>query len=251
MANYTGKQIYYFEELPSTNSYATELLLEQPPEGSLIQAGYQSAGRGQKGSRWESQAHENLIFSVIYYPTFLPINRVFQLSKMTAVALYDCLRHFLPKEEILIKWPNDLLVNKKKIAGILLENQFEGKHLRSSVIGIGLNVNQADFPEELTTKATSLALLQGKKIDIGDVLQRMMDSLEARYEELKQAKASSLDRFYLQQLYGYQEEVEVEIEGEGMTVMPVGVGLDGRVALVIDGVLKYFDIKEVKWMIPN
>lgn len=244
VALYTGKNLKFFDQLPSTNTYATQWLREGPQEGSVVQTGFQFEGKGQKGSCWEVAPGLNLTLSVIYYPTFLSVDRVFQLSKITALALYDTLEVLLPSSDLLIKWPNDLLVNKKKIAGILVENQLEGRQVRSSVIGIGLNVGQLTFPQALADKATSVRLEGGNSKLPTDLL---FDALEGRYEELKKGKSEQIDRRYLRHLYAYQEEVEVEIKGREERAMLVGVGKDGRAALVIRERLAYFDIKEVRW----
>ena len=192
MAYYTGKNLLLLDELPSTNTYAAQL--DDPTEGTVVQAWHQSAGRGQKGSTWEVLPGMNLTLSLIYRPSFLPLENVFQMSKIAALGIRSCLATFLPQAEILIKWPNDILLNKKKIAGILLENQLEGKRLKTSVLGMGINVNQASFPKHLSSKATSLKLEFGSAFSLEEVRQSLFDQVEFWYEKLKTENHSIVDR---------------------------------------------------------
>ena len=246
---FTGSQLIELSEAPSTNSLAMELLADQPPEGTVIWARHQSAGRGQKGNSWEVPPGKNLTFSLIYYPRFLANREIFALSKMVSVALHDFLRKHLPEEEVLIKWPNDLLVNKQKIAGILIENQFEGSRLKGCVIGIGLNVNQLIFPEALRKKATSLKLLSGQEYEIRELLDELLGFLEAAYLRLRAGQQAVLDRQYYDRLYGYQEYIPLKVDGEVDDWMIVGLETSGRLGATRGQKIRYFDFKEVEFVL--
>ena len=245
---FTGKHAIRLEEIPSTNTYAQDLLKENTPEGTLILAYKQSAGRGQKGNVWLTEAGLNLTFSIIYYPKFLLAKQVFLLSKITSIALRDTLVEFLPMEEVDIKWPNDMLVNKKKVAGILIENQLEGSRIGSSVIGVGLNVNQPAFPEEIQHKATSMYQAREEKFDTEKVLQKFLSQLERRYLELKNLGSSTIDQLYVRYLFGYQEEMTFHKDGEDFTGMIVGVDERGRLAIAEGQKLNYYDFKEISFL---
>lgn len=249
VSRYIGENHFYFEELPSTNTYLNELGASQLEEGTVVQAGFQSQGRGQKGSTWLVTAGQNLTLSVLFKPRFLELRRIFQLSKVAALGLHGCIHHFVPQAKIQIKWPNDLLVNGKKVAGILLENQLESKGINASIVGMGLNVNQDAFPKELSTKASSLRLESGWNFSLEEVRQVLYDKLEHWYDLLKGQEHAQIDRAYLKHLYGYQEEVRLVIEGKEVKALMVGVGTDGRLALVINEVLKYFAVKELRWIL--
>lgn len=245
---FTGGQLIELSEVPSTNNLAMELLAEHPPEGTVLWARHQSAGRGQKGNVWEVAPGQNLTFSLIYYPRFLSNRELFTLSKMVSVALQDLVAAYLPEAEVVIKWPNDLLVNRQKVAGILIENQFEGSRLKGTVIGIGLNVNQLLFPDDINSKATSMKLVSGQNFEIVNVLWDLLAKLEASYLRLRAGQKQVLDRQYYDRLYGYQETIRLEVEGEVGDWMIMGVETSGRLAATQGQKIRYFDFKEVSFV---
>ncbi|WNJ16157.1 biotin--[acetyl-CoA-carboxylase] ligase [Pontibacter sp. G13] len=244
MALFTGKNLIQLPVIPSTNTFALDLLSAQPVEGTVVWALDQPQGRGQKGNTWISQSGTNLTFSVIYFPKFLKVDNLFALSKLTALAVLKTLKRCLPMQDVQIKWPNDLLINGQKVGGILIENQLERAMVKSAVIGIGLNVNQAEFPEELSSKATSMVAWADQPFDLFKVLEILWDELEAQYLQLKAGKVDHLNREYLAHLFGYQETVWVKIGDQTTQAMMVGVDKSGRVALEQGGKLNYYDIKE-------
>ena len=130
----------YFEVLSSTNTYATELLAKTTPsEGTVISAGFQEAGRGQIGSSWTASAGKNLLLSVIPYPRWLAARQQFTLSQAVALAVADTISSATGKMAE-VKWPNDVYLEGKKLAGILIQNSLSGTYLQNAVVGIGLNV---------------------------------------------------------------------------------------------------------------
>lgn len=247
---FIGQNLTYIKELPSTNAYALQLIAaENPPEGSIVMAGYQTAGRGQMGTNWRSEADKNLLISLILKPSFLALGDSFYLSKIAALACRETIAHFCPDAEVLIKWPNDLLLNRKKVAGILIENQLDNLKIAYSVLGIGINLNQFLFPEVLRETATSLWLQLGREVEPGECLTHLAVSLEKYYLKLKQSQLPAIDSEYLRYLYAYQEVVRVEIGGESLETYIAGVQKDGKIALQFGDKLRFFDIKEVKFVI--
>ena len=165
------------------------------------------------------------------------------------MALWETLQPLLPDHEVLIKWPNDLLVDRKKVAGLLCENQWRGADLHAVVAGVGLNVNETDFPEELSPKATSLALATGQTFDQKPLLNALLSHIEARYLQLRSGRTEAMDRTYLAQLYGYQEVVDFLIDGEPVKRHLVGVDHQGRLALEKAGRLEYFHNKSLEFVL--
>ena len=201
----TGSRLHFFEELASTNSYALKLLQgPQPEEGTVIQTHFQTKGKGQSNTQWQVQAGQNLTLSVIYYPSFLSISHLFYLSKACSLAVFHTIHTFLKESPLAIKWPNDILLSKQKIAGILIENQLMGNAIGSTVVGIGINVNQLDFPKNFTTSATSLAIQTGKTHSLEAIRSILFQQLDTYYFKLKAAQYASIDHEYYQHLYGYQ-----------------------------------------------
>ena len=142
---FVGKVLVELPRLTSTNLYAQELLSKsKPSEGTVISTSDQYAGRGQIGSGWESEAHKNITLTFIFYPAFLPIRQQFQLTQAISLGVKDCIEHFVPKN-VKIKWPNDIYINDKKTCGILIQNTLSGAQISSSIIGIGININQTHF----------------------------------------------------------------------------------------------------------
>jgi len=247
---FLGKHFLIEKELPSTNTFALSLLRnENLAEGTVILTHNQSQGKGQSGSQWFSVANKNLTFSTILCPTFLDLGDIFYLSKMVAVALREAVAELLPRENVEIKWANDLFINGKKAGGILIENQVEQNRLKYAVVGIGLNVNQTHFAEEIAFLATSLRHFSIADWDILSVCEKILQKMEVFYLALRQGKKEELDRKYLNHLVGYGEEKWLQVGTEKRKMYIAGVEKSGRLATSENGKMYYFDIKEVKWLL--
>src|ERR1035441_10550859 len=142
---FIGKNLITLDSVASTNNFAKDMLSNtRPVEGTAIMAKEQYAGRGQMGNAWETESGKNLTCSFILYPEFLEADKQFFLNMAVALAVKDFCEHVL-HDEIKIKWPNDIYYHDKKLGGILIENSISGNKISSSVIGIGINVNQTAF----------------------------------------------------------------------------------------------------------
>ncbi len=247
---FIGQNKVFLPETYSTNSYAIELLKNvNAIEGTVVYTHKQTQGKGQRGNSWASQPERNATFSLIIKPTFLKSKNTFYLSKITALALYDVLTEILNDSQfdIKIKWPNDILVNKKKIAGVLIENSILNEALHWSVIGIGLNVNQNDFGE--LNAATSLNLLNGKDYVIENVMELVFSHFEKWYLRLKKGELKLIDEAYQNLLFRLNTEADFEQNGTRFKATVQGVNENGLLVLKLqDGNLKTFDIKEVSFI---
>jgi BirA family biotin operon repressor/biotin-[acetyl-CoA-carboxylase] ligase len=254
MANtlFIGKVYRRFDELPSTNDWALELLAKsKPPEGTVVRADKQSAGRGQHGSRWESEAGKNLTISVILYPAWLEAQAQFYLSMAVALALRDLALLLMGGlGGASVKWPNDLYLSDRKAAGILIQNTLSGQHLQASVVGIGLNVNQMEFDSSLPNP-TSLALFFGKKIDLGELAERLFMCLEQRYLQLKSGQRAAIKAEYEQSLFrlGEPSKFVRTADGSEFTGIIRGVTEAGRLRLETENEEEIFVLKEILFVL--
>jgi BirA family transcriptional regulator, biotin operon repressor / biotin---[acetyl-CoA-carboxylase] ligase len=248
---FIGKELHFFPELPSTNQTAFDLVSKsKPSEGTTVFTFRQTAGRGQIGSRWDSELDKNIALSVILYPKSLPVRKQFMLNKAISLAVRDvvsdCLpQHYLP---VCVKWSNDIYVGQEKIAGILIQNGVSGTHLQYSVIGIGLNVNQMKFAD-FVPNATSLQLQSGQMYDLELILKQICQKLEQYYLLLKFGHFDRLDALYLQHLYQYQQlALYQRLDGRVFRGTILGVTDIGRLQILTDAKeLETFDLKEIKF----
>lgn len=159
----------YFDTLDSTNNYAMSLVDDgMAQHGLVVWTKHQISGKGQRSKVWIDDEN-NLKFSLIVKPTIQP-DHIFQLSMLVALTITQYLQRILPNNaKVKIKWPNDIYINDKKTAGILIENTFRGNHWNFAVIGIGLNVNQTEFPPELNN-ATSLKMESHQQFDLLEII---------------------------------------------------------------------------------
>lgn len=195
----------WYDTLASTNEAAIRDINagKGADAGAVYWTEEQSKGRGQGNNRWHASPAANLTISIVAYPSHLPIDRLFALTQLTGLAVADTVRYFLPERaaEVSLKWPNDVYVGQQKIAGILLQNGLRGSKISWSVFGIGLNVNETDFPPELTTTATSLRLLAGRDFDREAVAQQLFSAFSKAYELTSPARLPDLDQAYHRSLY--------------------------------------------------
>ena len=249
---FTGKVYYRFDELPSTNDYARDLLAKsRPAEGTVVRADSQSAGRGQFGSKWVTEPGVNLTLSVILYPKWLKITDQFRLSEAVALALIDTV-HRPPstvyRQPSTIKWPNDIYLGDRKTAGILIQNTLTGNHLETSIVGIGLNVNQTAFPPEIPN-ATSLSLATGRTFDLEAVADTLFECLERRYLQLKASQTEVLRAEYREHLLGLGVLRNfARLDGSVFSGIIQGVQEDGRLEILGSNGLELFDVKAIQML---
>lgn len=232
------------ETADSTNAVAMRLLKEgRPVEGTCIRANYQTAGRGQRNNRWQSNADENLLVSFILYPTDALSSMPFSLSKAIALAVHQTLCAF-SQEEVKIKWPNDILIGGKKAAGILIENQWSGTSWSAAIAGIGINVNQQEFE---TGSATSLSFNSTESIPIEAVLKELQKQLSHFYKSLTAGEYTLINNEYHNRLFGRENFHTYETKEGEIRAKVVRVLDDGKLELITDsGILCTFDLSEIR-----
>lgn len=185
-----GKKIFVFDSIDSTNSFAKTLSPDQAPHGTLIIADEQTAGRGRMHRHWISTKGKNLLFSLVLYPDFFA-EKISLLPFAGSLAVTDAIET-VTKLSATCKWPNDVMINGKKVCGMLLESSVDSSSIRKVILGIGVNVNQEDFPDELKYKATSLKNESGIEVERIRLLQTLLEELENRYEQLSKFPSQQL-----------------------------------------------------------
>ncbi|MDR1809642.1 MAG: biotin--[acetyl-CoA-carboxylase] ligase [Prevotella sp.] len=183
----------YIAQTLSTNVLLINLLKSAAPEeGLTAYAGFQTAGRGQKGTAWESEPFKNLLFSFVLYPKFVRANEQFIISQLVSLAIKETLDKYA--DGFCIKWPNDIYYNDRKIAGILIENELLGDRICSSVIGVGLNVNQEQFLSD-APNPVSLKQITGQVYDIETLLDEILKEVAFFYELSGKSPAAIAEKY--------------------------------------------------------
>lgn len=240
---FVGQKIIHLNSVDSTNNYTTGLARQTDiHEGLIVSAEYQTNGRGQRNSKWWAGLGENLTFSVLLKPKFLRLDNQFLLSMAVAIALKQTVESFL-SDSAYIKWPNDIVVNKKKIAGILIENSLKGNTIEHSIVGVGLNVN--GNVSEALPHATSIFEQTGRSCDREKVLELFCETLEVKYLQLRQ-HPNEIVATYNSILLGKGEESNYSVNGELIRAQLIKVENDGRMLLQhADGLQKHYWFKEI------
>jgi BirA family transcriptional regulator, biotin operon repressor / biotin---[acetyl-CoA-carboxylase] ligase len=218
--------LHHFYKIWSTNTAAMAAAAEDAPEGSVFLAEEQTAGRGRGANSWQSQRSTGIYCSVVVRPA-LPPSEVLALSLAAGLAVRAAIQQVDSRVAADLKWPNDVLIDGKKVCGILTEMNAEATRVRYIVVGIGINVNQASFPRELS--ATSLRLKTGSEWSRVELVAALLKSLDREYRQLVEdsdARESILQRFAESSSWVQGKAVRVEENGsafEGTTE-----GLDPR-----------------------
>ena len=240
--------VFVFKKMASTNAEGKNPCYAH---GDVVVALEQTAGRGQRGNKWDSEPGKNLTLSLVWKPEFLATKEQFLLSEAVALALVDALKTY--DIEATIKWTNDIYVGDDKICGILIEHDLgsEGK-LSRTIVGIGLNINQREFAEWVPNP-TSIALLTGKEYNINEVFEKLYDALEHRYKMLE-SEPEKLQSDYHSLLYRRGEEHTYKLpSGEEFSATLEGVKPTGELALrhSSNGELHHYLFKEVEFVIDQ
>lgn len=235
------------EHVSSTNSYLAGMAREDGlPKDTVLVSGYQTYGRGQGGNSWESKAGENILISWFIQPELLSASAQFQISKVVSLSICDHLNAFIGNAYI--KWPNDILVGNRKISGILIEHAILQNRIAHSIIGIGLNVNQEDFPA-FPIPPTSLFLETGRKHDLEKQLRKLLKVLYMRYNQLRQGDMDGLNQAYHEHLFRYRQKSLFEAYGKQFEGVINGVNEYGQLLVELPGEIKTFNFQEIRLLI--
>ena len=234
--------------IDSTNSYLKELTTKQTVENfTVVVAENQTNGRGQRGANWEVESGKNLTFSVLIKDVLLNFEEVFNLNVVVAVSLFQVFSN-LKIPNLSIKWANDILADKKKICGILIENQFKSNSEIFSVIGIGINVNQENFSN--LPQASSLKKISGQEWSKEEVLLNFLNQFQNNINLYKNEGATYFWEMYHENLFkknvpmAFENSSSDKFMGIIKQVLPNGLL---QIELEDDS-LKLFDIKEIKML---
>jgi BirA family biotin operon repressor/biotin-[acetyl-CoA-carboxylase] ligase len=247
---FTGRELILLKTVDSTNKYLNELIVKKSlPEGTVIMAMEQTAGRGQSTDPWLSDPDKNLLVSVLFYPSFLSTQNLFLLSKVFSLGVFDAVKTILGMDEgIKIKWPNDIYFHDRKLGGMLIENAIRNPNVNHTILGIGLNINQENFSSSLQNPV-SLKTICGRDLVIRDCLSVLCNSLERRYLQLKTGNIDQMNEDYLSCLFRFGEFHEYSKNSERFKAKITAVANDGKLFLKHEnGLIGKYDFKEVKFI---
>ncbi|ODS81640.1 MAG: biotin--[acetyl-CoA-carboxylase] ligase [Cytophagaceae bacterium SCN 52-12] len=241
---FIGKNIYYLTSCHSTNDIAAGKVRSGLGEnGDVIIADEQTAGRGMQGNTWEAEPGSNFMFSIILKPENLSASAQFGLSQCIALGVRRYV-HSAVGAGAAVKWPNDVMVGNRKIAGILIENTLRGAFVTNAVVGIGLNINQTQFS---SPRVTSLALETGVCYSLEKELEQLLLHVEECYGYLA-LPPEELDRLYTGEMLGVGEVRTFVSGGEYFSGIITGVTPRGRLKVITGDGEKEFEVKEIAWV---
>lgn len=195
MLNFTVK---YLQDADSTNDCLNRMIInDNPEEGTVILAGFQKTGRGRGENRWHSASGQNITMSLLLNPG-IEAKKFFYLTELISLSIIDFL--FSYQIEASIKWPNDIYVGNKKIAGILIENKIISDQIAKCIAGIGMNINETDFPSDLPNP-TSMKIQKHVSFDKDALLKILLDKIRLRYDQLIVGDLESMHSEYNRKLY--------------------------------------------------
>lgn len=246
-----GFRVIFFDTVDSTNKAAWEILRnEDLDEGTIIRAGFQTAGKGLGGTSWESEEGKNLTFSLVLKPAYLPVSQQFTLNQAIAIALCEAISEFCPEHDVHIKWPNDIYIGNRKLAGILIENSIMNTVFKVAVVGIGININQRHFKSN-APNPVSLFQLLGKTLQLDNILNTIYHHFEKWIVTLKQGRKKYIQRMYLNRLLGYGQTQLFQAQERIFKAKITGVSEYGKLILTENGIETAYDTKELAFLINS
>ncbi len=247
---FLGKRIFYKQSCFSTQEEIYKFIKKhQCPEGLIAITDNQTNGRGEnKQKSWISQPFQNLTFSFLLHPYFLAAQQHFYLNMMVSLAIQDVLQkwtHTLKKEGFKIKWPNDIYYHKKKLGGILIENQCQNQYIKRSVIGIGLNVNT----KEKNSHRISLNEINGSFFSLYHLLNALLLSFENYYSKL--SLNTDFTQIYLKHLFQYKKKMLFQYKKKIFLGKITDITIQGLLGIMHDENKKtqYYPPHTIQWII--
>ena len=232
--------------IDSSNNYAMALAHDGKSfHGNVFFAHEQTAGKGQRGKKWIANAGDNIMMSIVLQPEKLSINEQFLLSVCVALGCYDLLNIHLPKE-IFIKWPNDLYIRDRKTGGILIENIISGEKWKYAIVGIGININQIGFDENLPNP-TSLKQATDKNFDAIALAKQLCNCVDKRYSRLLAGSYEDMIAEYNSHLYKQNELVRLKKDDQVFETIIKEVSQQGKL-ITVDEEERSLEFGEVEWL---
>lgn len=247
MKQIIGNTIVRLKLTDSTNNYANSQIREKElVEGTVFLAYEQTSGRGQLKNSWESSPGKNLLFSIVLFPGFLEIRRQFMLSKVVTLGIYKAIHKYV--DNLRIKWPNDIYSGNQKLGGILIENSIMSGLLKSSVVGIGLNVNQTVFLSN-APNPVSMRTLTNQHYDCEKILTEVLSGIDDYYTLLRNGEEGKIDLEFISVLYRLNKRHSFRAEKEVFEGEIIGVNEIGQLMIrKADEEILYFQFKEVEFL---
>lgn len=239
--NLFGQSIQHYLKLDSTNNKAWELISENAENGTVVITDNQTSGHGRQSNKWLSTPDKSLTFSIVLYPNALP-NQINLYSLITSLAITDCLTDF--NIQVQLKWPNDILINGKKVGGILCESKISGGVMKSMVIGVGLNINEeiTELPKTLRKSATSLMIESGIQYQLETILTNILKHLEHRIKS-RETQTHLLD--WEKRCAHLNQKVTFRSSNEVVNGMFKGLSSTGQAVITINNEEIKFDSGEI------
>jgi BirA family transcriptional regulator, biotin operon repressor / biotin---[acetyl-CoA-carboxylase] ligase len=245
---FIGQHLIELDETPSTNTFMQHYIKdnEVKSEGLVIRAKLQTGGRGQRGNSWQGTPNMNLLISVLFKPTFIKATEQFYFNAAIALGVHSYISWHLKQHDVKIKWPNDILVDGKKIAGILIENQLSGATIAASIVGIGININELNFDN--IPKATSLHALLNQPLALSKELANLCTHLETQYLQLRSNSNVTWETYH-KYLFQKDELKTYMQKSQRIQATIEGVQKGGRIQLRKDsGTIISCDLQEIKYL---
>ena len=249
---FVGQNLIRLSEVDSTNDFLKLMVSnsEPLPEGTVIMADKQYAGRGQQEARWLAEPGKNLTISLYLRPEFLSLENQFFLNIAISNGVSECITKILG-DSVKIKWPNDIFYKESKLGGILIENLVSGGKLKASIIGIGLNVNQVSFDDSIRNKAISISQILQRNVDLIKLLKDVCSHIEKEYLLLRSGRFLDLKRRYIKKLYRFGKLKPYRQNGEEIIGEIVDVKDIGLLVIKINNVIETFNFKEIEYLTSN
>ena len=246
-------KILHFDEINSTNVFLYDKMAEKNDiSDTVVVAAHQTAGRGMDKNRWESEAGKNLLFSIALKINFLEAENQFKISQAVSVAIVETLQNIINSDKFFIKWPNDIYFGDKKLAGMLIQNTIEGRMMGTSIIGIGLNVNQMEFSKDIPNPI-SLKLITSKSIDLDYLLNLLISGIKKSVESLRfESNQKEINEKYISKSYRLGIWSDYFHQNHVKQLKITGFDKYGRLLLQDkEGAVIVCDVKELQFFPPS
>lgn len=243
--------ILHVNAVDSTNAYAFELIdSSNCEEGTVVWAADQYAGKGHGGNSWESQNNKNLTISVVLRPSFILPEDQFVITQIVSMAILNLLRGRLLIKNVCVKWPNDIFIGDRKVAGILIQNTIKGNFIDYSVIGIGLNVNQESFQSDAPNPCSIIQYVK-ESYNLELLLKYLLQEINKLYiASLSPQFLEQLDQLYRKNMYRYNKLSDFSKAGNEFKGKIIGIGDYGKLKIALtNGEIEHYGFKEIEFVL--